>query len=846
MTKLAKGWGKGPMLRVLTAIAAVFLVILFGGLLAGGYLLWQMNQDLPDSSKLANYEPPVMTRVHAGDGTLIAEYAKEHRLYVPINVIPRRVTEAFLAAEDKNFYSHGGVDARGIVRAMIDNVINVIRDKRLVGASTITQQVARNFLLSNDRTIERKLKEALIAVRLESTYTKDKILELYLNEIYLGMGGYGVAAAAQIYFDKPLDKLTIAQAAYLAALPKGPSNYQPYRYRERAIGRRNWVISRMAEDGFITPEEAEAARNEEFVVTQRVAGAALVDAEYFVEEVRRELYSKYGEQKLYEGGLSVRTTLDTHMQQIAARALRKGLTDYDKRHGWRGPVAQLPAGANWQTALQEQKYASDLAPWTLGVVLDLDDKQAKIGVLADKLPSGKFSEEVKTGTIPLDEMKWARASLKGGQYLGELIKKPADVLAIGDVVYVEPIFAKDDKEKSKPTHYALRQVPSVNGAVIAMDPHTGRILAMQGGFSFDISQFNRAVQALRQPGSAFKPFVYAAALDNGFTPASLVLDAPFVMDQGAGLALWKPENYEHNFHGPSTLRYGLEHSRNVMTVRLAQNIGMDKVVDFAKRYGITDNMSPVLSMSLGAGETTLMKLASAYAVLDNGGKKVTPTMIDRIQDRWGRTIYKHDDRPCDTCNDDWTGQSPPELPDTREQIENAQTAYQMTSLLEGVVLRGTGSAARAVPVPLAGKTGTSSEERDAWFMGYSPNLVVGVFVGNDTPTPLGKSETGGRTAAPIFRDVMMETVGREPAIPFRIPPGINLVKVDAKTGELASSASPNVILEAFKDGTDPQPDGGSSGVVTGSPVSGLDGTGFIAAPSAASDSGVNSGTGGLY
>jgi penicillin-binding protein 1A len=829
------------MLRILTAIAAVFLVVLCGGLLAGGYLLWQMNQDLPDYSKLANYEPPVMTRVQAGDGTLIAEYAHEHRLYVPFNVIPKRVVNAFLAAEDKNFYSHGGVDPRGIVRAMLDNVINVVRDRRLVGASTITQQVARNFLLNSDRTLTRKLKEALIALRLEKAYSKDKILELYLNEIYLGMGGYGVAAASQIYFDKPLDKLTIAQAAYLAALPKGPANYQPYRYRDRAIARRNWVISRMQEDGFISSDDAAAARAEDFVITQRPAGAALVDAEYFVEEVRRELLSKFGEQKLYEGGLSVRTTIDTHLQVVAARALRKGLTDYDERHGWRGPVAKLEAGVDWRQGLQDQDYASDLAPWTLGVVLDLTDKVAKIGVRPDRLESGKFSDVIKTGEIPLSEMTWARKSIKG-KYLGPAIKKPADVLAIGDVIYVEPVKTKAD---TKVAQYALRQVPSVNGGVIAMDPHTGRILAMQGGFSFHLSQFNRAVQALRQPGSAFKPFVYAAALDNGFTPASLVLDAPFVMDQGAGLAVWKPENYEHDFHGPSTLRYGLEHSRNVMTVRLAQAIGMDKVVDYAKRYGIVDNMSPVLSMSLGAGETTLMKLAAAYAVLDNGGKKVTPTFIDRIQDRWGHTIYKHDERECLDCNADWTGQAPPELPDIREQIENPQTAYQMTSLLEGVVQRGTGSAARAVPVPLAGKTGTSSEERDAWFMGYSPNLVVGVFVGNDTPTPLGRAETGGRTAAPVFRDIMMDAVGHKPAIPFRIPPGINLVKVDAKTGELASSTSPNVILEAFKEGTEPQPENANTtlSVVTGSPVSSLNGT---SAPAIPADTNVNSGTGGLY
>ncbi|MGB3808985.1 MAG: penicillin-binding protein 1A [Parvibaculum sp.] len=830
------------MLRIFTAIAAVFLVVLCGGLLAGGYMLWQLNQDLPDYSKLADYEPPVMTRVHAGDGKLIAEYARERRLYVPINVIPKRVIEAFLAAEDKNFYSHGGVDATGIARAMFDNIINIVNDRRLAGASTITQQVARNFLLNSDRTLTRKLKEALIALRLEKAYTKDKILELYLNEIYLGMGGYGVAAAAQIYFDQPLDKLTIAQVAYLAALPKGPANYQPYTYRDRAIARRNWVISRMQEDGFITAEEGAAARAEEFTVTQRPVGVQVANAEYFVEEVRRELYAKFGEQKLYEGGLSVRTTIDTRMQGVARTALRKGLTDYDRRHGWRGPVAKLDAGANWHTALQTQPHAEDLAPWTLGVVLDLTPQAAKIGLRPEKLASGKFSTDVKTGTIPFSEISWARASIKN-QYLGAVLKQPSDALAIGDVIYVEPIYKKGE---TTPDHYALRQVPAVNGAVVAMDPHTGRVLAMQGGFSFDQSEFNRAVQALRQPGSSFKPFVYAAALDHGFTPASLVLDAPFVMDQGAGLALWKPENYEHNFYGPSTLRFGLEHSRNVMTVRLAQNIGMDKVADYAHRFGITDNMSPVLSMALGAGETTLIRLTAAYAILDNGGRKVTPTFIDRIQDRWGRTIYKHDNRPCQDCNADWAGQQPPELPDTREEIENPQTAYQMTSILEGVIQRGTGSAAKAVPVPLAGKTGTSNDERDAWFMGYSPNLVVGVFVGYDNPTPLGHAETGGRTAAPIFRDIMMEEVGKEPAIPFRIPPGINLVKVDPKTGQLASSSSPNVILEAFKDGTDPQMDSGSSslGVVTGSPVSGLDGA---PAPSpGTNDEGINSGTGGLY
>lgn len=832
-----------PVMRILTALAAVFLVVVASGLLVGGYLLWQMNIELPDYSKLANYEPPVMTRVHAGDGTLIAEYARERRLYVPIDAIPKRVVSAFISAEDKHFFTHSGIDPVGIARAMVDNVFNVINDRRLVGASTITQQVARNFLLTRDRNAQRKITEILLALRMEKAYSKEKILELYLNEIYLGNGSYGVAAAALNYFGKPLDQLSVAEVAYLASLPKGPENYNPYTHRDRAIARRNWVIGRMEEDGAITADEARSAVATPFVTIQRPVGIQLADAEYFVEEVRRELYAKYGEEKLYEGGLNVRTTIDPHLQGIVRSSLRKGLVDYDQRHGYRGPVAKLQPGDNWHDALEKQDFAADLAPWTLAVVLDLSPQSAKVGLRPEKLDNGKFSDEVTTGTVPFAEMSWARQSIKG-QYLGPVLKQPSDALAVGDVVYVEPIFKKGE---TKPDHYALRQVPAVNGSVIAMDPHTGRVLAMQGGFSFDQSEFNRATQALRQPGSSFKPFVYAAALDHGFTPASLVLDAPFVMDQGPGLGLWKPENYERDFFGPSTLRFGIEHSRNVMTVRLAQSIGMNTVVDYARRFGIMDNMQPVLSMSLGAGETTLMRLAAAYAILDNGGRKVTPTLIDRIQDRWGHTIYKHDDRACPDCNADWTNQQPPVLPDNREQVENPQTAYQITSMLEGVIQRGTGSAIKVVPVPLAGKTGTSSEERDAWFMGYSPNLVVGVFVGYDNPTPLGRAETGGRTAAPIFRDIMMQEVGSQPAIPFRIPPGINLVKIDLKTGQLASSDDPNVILEAFKEGTEPQlsSQGTTIGVVTGTSVTGLDSETPAAQPGTGG-SNINSGTGGLY
>ncbi|MEQ9798029.1 PBP1A family penicillin-binding protein [Parvibaculum sp.] len=808
------------MLRVLSIVAAVFLVLLTGGLMAGGYFVWRLNQDLPDYTKLANYEPPVMTRVHAGDGELIGEFARERRLYVPISAIPPRVVEAFLAAEDKNFYSHGGVDARGIVRAVFDNIVNVIQDRRLVGASTITQQVAKNFLLSSDVTFERKLKEALIAIRLEQAFTKDEILELYLNEIYLGIGSYGVASAALNYFNKSLDELTVAEAAYLATLPKGPNNYHPYRYRERALARRNWVISRMEEERFISQYEAADARATGLDVTLRARGVQIRDANYFVEQARRELLDMYGEEKLYGGGLSVRTTIDTRLQQIVSDELRKGLIAYDRRHGWRGPVAALEAGQNWQEALSGMEVPSDLEPWTLAVVLDVAAERITVGLRPERLPDGKFASEVVKATVPLSEMTWARETVNE-VYLGPEVTAPSDVVSVGDVVWVSPVFPEDKKgeKKDEPAHYALEQIPAVNGAALAMDPHTGRVLAMQGGFSFGVSEFNRAVQALRQPGSAFKPFVYAAALDKGFTPSSLVLDAPFVLDQGGDLGLWKPENYERNFHGPSTLRFGLEHSRNLMTVRLAQYVGPETISDYARRFGITDNMPPVLSMALGAGETTLMRLVGAYAILDNGGKRVEPTLIDRVQDRFGRTVYRADDRACAECNEDWEEAvaeakaanpenpepvMPPELPDNRAQVESPQTAYQMVSMLEGVVQRGTGSAARKVGVPLAGKTGTTNDGRDAWFVGFSPNLVVGVFVGFDEPKPLGRAETGGRAAAPIFAGIMQRAVGNKPAIPFRVPPGISLVKINAKTGQLANGEGSGIILEAFKQGSEPR------------------------------------------
>jgi penicillin-binding protein 1A len=758
---------------------------------AGAYYLWRLNADLPEYDQLANYEPPVTTRVHAGDGSLIAEYAKERRLYVPLSAIPNSVIDAFLSAEDKNFYSHPGVDFQGVIRATIENVSNYLNDRRLEGASTITQQVAKNFLLSSEVSLNRKAKEALLAFKIEQTYTKQEILELYLNEIYLGFASYGVAAAALNYFEKSLNQLTLAEAAYLAALPKAPNNYHPIRRTEAAIARRNWVLDRMVENEFITRLQADEAKIENLEVQPRAYGAQIVEAQYFAEEVRREIFDIYGEDALYDGGLSIRTTLDMQLQSFAHKALRDGLTAYDRRHGWRGPVDRIQADENWSVNLASLRFPDDITPWRPAVVLSVSDDDVMVGF-----------RDGESGTLPLKEIEWARPWLKG-ERLGPAVERPRDVLSKGDVIYVEPVFSEDDE--SEPTYFALRQIPAVNGGLIALDPHTGRVLAMVGGFSYQLNEFNRASQALRQTGSAFKPFVYAAALRNGYTPSSLVLDAPFVMDQGPGLALWKPENYSMQFYGPSTLRLGVEKSRNVMTVRLAQTIGMEPIIHYARAFGIKDDMPPHLSMALGAGETTLLKLTSAYAMLVNGGKVVRPTLIDRIQNRRGKTISRADKRQCADCEvEAWTGQEEPPLADIRDVVIDPATAYQLVSILEGVVLRGTGGTVRAVGKPLAGKTGTTNEERDAWFVGFSPDLAVGVYVGFDTPRRMGRAETGGRVAAPIFREFMKKAIGDKPAIPFRVPPGIRLVRVNAKTGLLAQPGDYPIILEAFKPGTEPE------------------------------------------
>ncbi|MDE1174648.1 MAG: penicillin-binding protein 1A [Parvibaculaceae bacterium] len=833
------------MLRIFSYLFSVLLLALICGAAVVAAFVWHLNRDLPDYSHLANYQPPVMTRVYAADGELLAEYASERRLYVPANAIPQRVINAFLSAEDKNFYSHSGIDVMGIMRAMFDNVENLLSGHRLAGASTITQQVAKNFLLTNSRTFERKLKEALLALKIERAYSKRKILELYLNEIYLGQGAYGVAAASENYFGKPLDQLTVAECAYLASLPKAPNNYNPFRFKDRATARRNWVISRMQSDGYISSEEAAAATAENLAVIAPQNNVKSVDAEYFVEEVRRELSDRYGDKVLYEGGLSVRTTLDTRLQAEARKALRRGLVEYDFKRGFRGAVAQLPAGTDWRKALADMPLAPDLAPWTLAVVLDVTPERAMVGLRPQVQPDGTYTTTGAMAEIPVSELKWARRTLPNGG-MGPAVKAADQILAVGDVIYVAPVYAQAATPAGEaPDHYALRQLPAVNGAIVSIDPQTGRVVAMVGGFSYQESEFNRAVQAQRQPGSSFKPFVYSAALDRGYTPASLILDAPITFTGGPGQDAWSPENYSKRFYGPSTLRLGVEQSRNVMTVRLAQSIGMPIIVDYAKRFDINDHLMPVLAMALGAGETTVLKMTNAYAMLDNGGRKLTPSLIDRVQDRWGKTIYKHDARDCPGCGDDWNGQAPPNIPYTGEQVISPQTAYQMTSILEGVVERGTASAVKAVGVPVAGKTGTTNDYKDAWFLGYTPNLVAGVFVGFDNPTSLGKGETGGHLAAPIFRDFMIAAIGDKPAIPFRIPPGIELVKINAKTGALAQAGDPGTILEAFKQGTGPQwGDSPWARRLPGQPGGADDGSGNSG--NGGGDGDISTGTGGLY
>jgi penicillin-binding protein 1A len=826
------------LLRFMGFLFAAGTIVFLVGVAAVAGLIWHYSKDLPDYSQLQDYEPPVMTRVHASDGSLLGEYSKERRLYLPIQAIPKSVINAFLAAEDKNFYEHGGIDFTGMARAALLYAQNYGSNRRPQGASTITQQVAKNFLLTNEVSFTRKIKEALLAMRIERTYSKEKILELYLNEIYLGLGAYGIAAASLVYFDKSVNELTLAEAAYLAALPKAPAALHPVRNRDRAIERRNYVIDRLAENGWIKQADAAAARKEPLAVTSRSNAAHIFAGEYFAEEVRRDVFERYGEKKLYEGGLSVRTSLDPKLQVMARRAMVTGLVNYDEAQGWRGPVNKIDLAGDWGVKLADIKSLSDISPWRMAVVLETSDQSARIGFQPPRELGGAVSKNRETGLITLDGVRWAKAASGPTRF-----KTPAhvsQVLSPGDVIYVDPLLAKDGKIVDG--QYRLRQIPEVSGGMVVMDPNTGRVLAMAGGFSFDQSQFNRATQAYRQPGSSFKPIVYSTALDNGYTPASIVVDAPIEIDQGSG-NVWRPENYSTGkYYGPQTLRFGLEKSVNNMTVRLAQDIGMPIIGEYAKRFGVYDELPNYLSYALGAGETTVMRMVTAYSMIANGGKRVKPTLIDRIQDRYGHTIFKHDQRECRGCDapEGWKSQPEPTLIDRREQVLDPMTAYQITSMMEGVVQRGTATIVREVGKPIAGKTGTTNDEKDAWFIGFSPDIVVGLYIGYDKPRPLGRGGTGGHLAAPVAKDFLKVALADKPAVPFRVPAGIKLIRIDLKSGMRAGPGdSGRTILEAFKPGTAPPDNYSAIGMAD------ADGRSLIVSPDA-DRAVIRSGTGGLY
>lgn len=817
--------GPGWFSRIFMALVSIGVMGAIVGVGAVVALLFYFSQDLPDYSALADYEPPIVSRAYADDGRLLAEFAAEKRVHVSINDVPDLVVHAFLSAEDKNFFTHPGIDATGVARAIRDNLTHMGSNRRLVGASTITQQVAKNFLLSDGLDAERgndiakfkrKFREIILSFRIEQALSKERILELYLNEIFLGMRAYGVAAASLEYFNKPLDELTVEEAAYLAALPKAPNNYNPLRHYEAAIGRRNWVIDQMLENGYIKADQAEKAKQVP-IKTQKRDSDQYVNHPYYAEEVRRRLFELYGEKGLYEGGLIARTAMIPAYQRAAEKALRDGLVAYDMRHGLRSdPIGHIDDLKEWQKDLGAVQRPVGAGNFESAVVLETGDKQATMGL-----------RDGSKVTLPFDNMRWAR---KRG---AAEVKKVSDVLKKGDVWLVENTGGKGDKAS-----WWLRQIPEIQGAVIVMNPNNGRIFAMAGGFSYDISQFNRASQAVRQTGSAFKPFVYLAGLEAGFTPATLILDAPFVMEQGPGQQDWRPKNYGADYGGPTTLRVGLEKSRNLMTIRLANYVGMDRIAEICRQFGVIDNLPKMLSMSIGAGETTLQRMVAAYSVFVNGGKKITPTVIDRVQDRTGKTIFVHDKRPCEGCGPmiPWSEQATPVIPDTREQVADPRHMYQMVSMMEGVVQRGTATALNTLGRPIAGKTGTTNESKDAWFIGFTPDLVIGVYIGYDEPRPMGGKETGGRVAVPVVKEFVQDALSDVPALPFRMPEGIRLVLVDPHTGTRAGASTQKPILEAFLAGTEP---GEEPMMFTGEGVSSVSDVTNVG-------EGVNTGLGGLY
>lgn len=796
-------------MRLFTALFSAFLLLVALGAVLLVAAFSHYSKDLPEYAYLKDYQPPTLSRIYADDGRMMAVVASEQRVFVPFDAIPQRVIDAFLAAEDSEFFYHSGVDPFGIMRAALVNLQNMGRERHPMGASTITQQVAKNMLLSNEISISRKVREAILAMRLERALTKKRILEIYVNEIFLGNRSYGIAAAALNYFGKSLDELSVSEAAYLAALPKAPNNYNPTRDYEAAVGRRNWVLSRMAETGRITEAEADVAQKEPLEMKARNANES-VTADYFSEEVRRQLVDMFGEQQVLEGGLAVKTSLNPKLQALASKALHDGLIAFDRRNrGWRGAVAHLDNLDDWPKKLKAIAAPAGADGWQKAVVQSLKPTEAEIAFVKEAPISRKPNDQAPVltvkGRIPWAEMSWARRELPDNKF-GPAIRKPSDVLSVGDVVMIEEVKANEQNKPYPEGTYTLRQVPVVQGAIVVLDPHTGRVFAMNGGFSTRISQFNRATQAFRQPGSSFKPFIYMAALDNGFTPATLVSDSPTDYEQGPGLPLWRPENYGGEDFGNLPLRQGIEKSQNVMTVRIANAIGMSTVVNYAKKFGIADEMPELLSFSLGAKETTPLRMVTAYGMIVNGGKKITPSLIDRVQNRDGKTVWRADNRECTGCQwDGWTTQlTPPDLPDTREQIEDPRTTYQIVNIMQGVIQRGTAARLRDIDYPLAGKTGTTNDSKDAWFIGFTPDLVCGIYVGFDNPVPLGSRETGASVAVPIFRSFITEAIKGKPPIPFRMPPGLRMVRVNPQTETLAAPSDKSAIWEAFIPGTEPQ------------------------------------------
>jgi penicillin-binding protein 1A len=749
-------------LKNILIISLSFLVLL--GILIFS-VLWTYSNNIPDYKFLKNYKPPVSSKVYSGNGELVADFSQEKRIFVPYNSIPKNVINSFLSAEDKNFFSHPGVDAKGVLRAVVNNVSNLISSKRLEGASTITQQVAKNFLLTNEVSLNRKIKEAILAFRIERALSKQRILELYLNQIYLGSGAYGVASASLEYFDKSIKNLNYGESALLAALPKAPSRYNPYKNIKLAKFRRDLVLKNLFDNKYIDLKLYQKLQNEK-INLNKSKKVYLEDSQYYIEDVRKSVIETFTYDKVYKQGFNINTPINLELQKISTQALRNGLVSYDKRKGWRGALANKNYTKNWIDNLKKFKLENSI-DWQIAIVKKINKFSAEIEI-----------ENRTNGNILFKDISWTK-------------KEFNKLLKVGDIIYVKKV---EDK------NYSLKQLPKINGGMVVMDPYTGRVLALAGGFSFKKSEFNRASQALRQPGSAFKPFVYALALENNYTPTSLILDAPLVLDQGDDLKMWKPENYGKKFYGLSTLRVGLEKSRNLMTVRIAQDLGLTKIIDFSKNLGIYDDPDELLSISLGSAETTLLKLTSAYSAFVNGGKLVDPILIDRIQDSEGKTIFNNDKRKCINCDKiSYLGTDYPSIINNYKQVFSPQTAYQMTSILEGVVQRGTGKKLRDLKLNIAGKTGTTNKNTDTWFVGFTSNLLIGVYVGSDNPTPLGRYETGSKTALPIFKNFVKKIVKKSEARPFKAAKGTIMMVVDPVTGQKAKFNSKNTIIEVYKE-----------------------------------------------